>query len=64
MTSDEKNEPGQRGKMVATIGAVMIAGSVLLALVGIGGPTMHNVLVFGGVGLGVVGIVLWRIVKV
>lgn len=64
MTSDAKNEPGRRGKTVATIGAAMIVGSILLALAGIGGPTLHNVLQLGGVGLGVLGIVLWRIVKV
>jgi len=61
---NQENAPGPLGKKVATVGAAMIAGSIVLGLVGVGGETMHNILVLGGVGLGVIGIVLWRIVKV
>ena len=62
MTNDDpKKAPGKVGKTVATVGAVMLAGSILLP---IGGPTMINILQFGGVAVGVIGIVLWRIVKV
>lgn len=65
MTPEEtKDAPGKRGKTVATVGAAMIAGSIVLALLGFGGPTLHNILQLGGIGVGVVGIILWRIVKV
>lgn len=61
--SNGENAPGTLGKKIATVGAAMIAVSILLALFGIGG-TLHDVLQYGGLAAGVVGIVLWRIVKV
>ena len=65
MTSEAvKKESDGLGKKIATVGAVMIAVSILLGLFGIGGEMFHNILILGGVGLGVVGIILWRIVKV
>jgi hypothetical protein len=63
MMSNQGKTPGTLGKKIATVGAAMIAVSILLALLGIGG-TLHDVLQYGGLGAGVVGIVLWRIVKV
>jgi hypothetical protein len=55
--------PGALGKRIATVGAVMIAGSIVMALVGVAGP-IRDILQYGGLAAGVVGIVLWRFVKV
>jgi hypothetical protein len=56
-------EKASRGKQIATVAAAMIAGEVILGLVGVQGAVLHNALLFGGVGLGVVGIVMWRVLK-
>ena len=56
-------EKTSKGKQIATVGAAMIAGDFILGLVGVQGAVLHNSLVFGGVGLGVVGIVMWRALK-
>ena len=65
MSSESRGDvPGGMGKKVATVGAVMFAASVVLGLLGVGGATLNNFLGLGGIVVGVVGIVLWRIVKV
>jgi hypothetical protein len=63
MMGAEVKVPGALGKMIATGGVVMIAVSIVMAMLGVAGP-IHDVLQYGGVAAGVVGIILWRIVKV
>jgi len=64
MTKDDKAPAkGSTGKMITTVGAAMIAGSIILALVGVQGATFHNVLQLGGIAIGIVGIVIWRVLK-
>lgn len=56
---------GAKGKAIATVGASMIAASVIMGVfLGIPGATMHNILQLGGLLLGGVGIVMWRMLKI
>ena len=61
--ADKEGEKASRGKQIATVGAAMIAGSVILGLAGVQGATFHNALQLGGIGIGIVGIVMWRVLK-
>ena len=51
---DTQRPPGALGKKVATIGAVMLAVSIILGVLGIGGSGVVNYLGFGGLGIAVV----------
>ena len=52
------------GEKIATVGACMFAGSIILGMfLGIGGAAFHNFMQFGGVILGVVGVVMWKVLK-
>lgn len=60
-----EKKSGKIGKTIATIGVSAIAISFVLGLVfRIPGATLHNVLQLGGLALGVVGVILWRFVKI
>ncbi len=52
------------GEKICTIGACMFGGSIILGMfLGIGGAAFHNFMQFGGVILGVVGLVMWKVLK-
>ncbi len=61
--TDKEGGEASRGRQIATLGALMIASSLILAMFGVKGATMHSVLEFGGIGIGLVGIVMWRVLK-
>lgn len=63
-TGTGKRAPGKLGKTITTVGVAMLAISILLAIGGVEGATMHNILQIGGIGIAVIGWILWRVVKV
>jgi hypothetical protein len=49
------------GKRIATVGIAIFAVSIFLAIAGTEVATINNILQIGGIGLAVIGLVLWRI---
>lgn len=63
--ANESQMTGQTswGKRIATVGATMLAASVALAFTGVAGAMLHNTLQLGGIGLLVIGLVIWKLLK-
>ena len=55
---------GKLGKLIATIGAGMFAVSIVLVYAGISGKSLHNILQLGGLGALIIGLILWKAVKI
>ena len=62
--SKSSETEGVWGKRIATLGAGMLALSVVLVFLGVSGATMHNILQLGGIGILIIGLVLWKAVKI
>ncbi|MDX2219890.1 MAG: hypothetical protein SF172_12780 [Burkholderiales bacterium] len=55
--------PKTWGEKIATLGAAMFAISIILAFAGVSGAMFHNIMQLGGIVLGIVGVIMWKVLK-
>lgn len=64
MTEANTTKPPKTwGEKIATLGAAMFAISILLAFAGVSGAMFHNIMQMGGIVLGIVGVIMWKVLK-
>lgn len=62
-TEPTAKPPKTWGEKIATLGAAMFAISIVLAFAGVSGATFHNIMQMGGIALGVIGAIMWKVLK-
>ena len=61
--SVNEEQPKTVGKKLTTLGLGMLTTSIILVFAGVSGAMLHNVLQVGGIGIALVGFVIWKVFK-